>query len=245
MYICSLIPAVTAAASAPGLRSRKRVKRASLVIRVAVVLTAIAVAVAPPGAASVERWYAKWLYPILQANITSLSNRSPIALFDVAIIVFVLIAIGIWIWSIRLARKKQAMRSLARGLAATLTLLAVVYLWFLGRVGIELCAAAARITLAFDASRITPEAVRALAEHAVDRANKHTCRRTRRRLSRDHRFAAALDRRVAPGGERARTAARRRSSRRRSGRCSRRSIAPRASAASSARSFSRRCSIPI
>ena len=136
------------------------------------VLTAIAVAVAPPGAASVERWYANSLYPVLQSKITALSNRSPIALFDVAIIAFALIAIGIWIWSIRLARKKQAMRSLARGAAATLTLMAVIYLWFVGSWGLNYARPPLESRLAFDASRITPDAVRALAEHAVDRANK-------------------------------------------------------------------------
>ena len=136
------------------------------------VFTAIAVALFPPKAASVERWYARWLYPILQANLTALSNRSLIALFDIAIVVFVLAALGIWIWSIRLARKKQLMRSLARGLAATLTLFAVVYLWFLAAWGLNYARPPLESQLAFDASRVTTDAVRALAEHAVTRANQ-------------------------------------------------------------------------
>lgn len=136
------------------------------------VVVAAAAALAPPGPGWVERWYAKWLYPILQANLTSLSNRSPIALFDVAVIVFLLIAIGIWVRSIRLARKKQAMRSLARGLAATLTLFAVVYLWFLAAWGLNYARPSLESQIPFDASRVTPEAVRTLAEHAVTRANQ-------------------------------------------------------------------------
>jgi len=140
---------------------------------VVLVFTAIAVALFPPGAASVERWYAKWLYPTLQANLTALSNRSLIALFDIAIVVFVLAALGIWIWSIRLARKKQVLRSLARGLAATLTLCAVVYLWFLAAWGLNYARPPLESQLAFDASRVTTDAVRALAQHAVTRAN-HT-----------------------------------------------------------------------
>jgi len=148
------------------------VKRKSVIIRATLVLAAVAVALAPPGAGSVERWYARWLYPILQSNLTALSNRSPIALFDVAIAAFALILIGIWIWSIRLARKKQAMRSLARGLAATATLVAVIYLWFLASWGLNYARPPLESQLAFDRSRITPDAVRALAEHAVDRANK-------------------------------------------------------------------------
>jgi hypothetical protein len=134
-------------------------------------VVAALVALLPPGAFTVERFYAKWLYPILQANLTSLSNRSPIALFDVAVVVFILIALGIWVWSIRLARKQRVMRSLWRGVAATLTLLAVVYLWFLASWGLNYARPALESTMAFDASRVTPEAVRALAEHSVERAN--------------------------------------------------------------------------
>jgi hypothetical protein len=148
------------------------VKKASVAIRAIVVLTAVAVAVAPPGAVSVERWYAKWLYPIVQANLTSLSNRSPIALFDIAVVIFILIAIGIWVWSIRLARKKHAVRSLARGLFATLTLFAIVYLWFLAAWGLNYARPSLESQIPFDASRVTPDAVRALAEHAVNRANQ-------------------------------------------------------------------------
>jgi len=135
-------------------------------------LLAATVAVFPPGDFTVERYYSRWLYPILQANLTSLSNRSPIALFDVAIVVFILIAFGIWTWSIRLARKKQVIRSLWRGVVATLTLLAVVYLWFLASWGLNYARPPLESTLKYDASRITPEAVRVLAEYSIDRANE-------------------------------------------------------------------------
>lgn len=145
---------------------------AKAVAQLTLVIVASAIAFAPPDAASVERYYAKWLYPIFQANLTALSNRSPIALFDVAVVAFVIVAVGIWVWSIRLARKKQAMRSLARGLAATLTLLAVVYLWFLAAWGLNYARPSLESQIPFAASRVTPEAVRALAEHAVNRANQ-------------------------------------------------------------------------
>jgi Zn-dependent protease with chaperone function len=134
-------------------------------------LVAAAVALLPPGESTVERYYSRWLYPILQANLTSLSNRSPIALFDVAIFVFILILIGIWTWSIRLARKKPVIRSLWRGVVATLTLLAVVYLWFLASWGLNYARPPLESTLQYDASRVTPEAVRALAEYSIDQAN--------------------------------------------------------------------------
>ena len=147
-------------------------RKLSAWLRAGLILLALFVAVFPPRAATVERFYARWLYPILQQHLTALSNRLPIALFDVAIVTFLLIAIGIWTWSIRLARRKPAIRALARGFAATLTLLAVVYLWFLAAWGLNYARPPLESQIAFDASRITPEAVRTLAEHAISRANQ-------------------------------------------------------------------------
>ena len=135
-------------------------------------LVAAVVAFMPPGAVTVERWYSRWLYPIIQANVTSLSNRVPIALFDVTIVVLSLVAIGIWVWSIRLARKKQMLRSLWRGFVATLTLLAFVYLWFLAAWGLNYARPQLESQLPFDHSKVTPEAVRALAERAIAEANR-------------------------------------------------------------------------
>lgn len=140
----------------------------------ALIALATAAAVWPPGPSTIERYYSRWLYPVLQANVTALSNRSPIALFDLAVLVFLLFAIATWAWSIRLARKnkKQRWRTLARGLGATLTLFAVVYLWFLAAWGLNYARPPLESQIPFDASRVTPDAVRALAEHAVTRANQ-------------------------------------------------------------------------
>jgi hypothetical protein len=51
-------------------------------------------------------------------------------------------------------------------------LLAVVDLWFLAAWGLNYARPPLESQIAFDASRITPDAVRALADHAVDRANQ-------------------------------------------------------------------------
>jgi hypothetical protein len=142
-------------------------------LQLTLLFVAAVVAMLPPGAVSVERWYSDWLYPIIQANLTSLSNRSPIALFDVAIAVFALIAIGIWIRSLRLARKTGVVRSLWRGFVATLTLLAVIYLWFLAAWGLNYARPPLESQLAsYDKSKVTPLAVRLLAEHAIAQANR-------------------------------------------------------------------------
>lgn len=134
---------------------------------------AVVVAMFPPGAAAVDRVYWRGVYPTIQSALTSLSNRSPIAVFDIAIVILIAIAVSIWVWSIRLARKKQALRNLWRGFVATLTLLAVVYLWFLAAWGLNYARPPLELQLAsFDPSRVTPQAVRALAEHAIAQANR-------------------------------------------------------------------------
>ena len=113
------------------------------------------------------------------------------------------------------------------------------------RVGIQLRAAAARVADAVrpvDASR--PQAVRALAEHAVARSEPHLRRRHTPPAFRRFTIAAAADRRAACRSSE--SLGRPRTDDRRAAEvvvASRRSIARRASAGSSDRSFSRRCSI--
>ena len=120
------------------------------------------------------------------------------------------------------------MRSLGRGVVATLTLAAVIYLWFLAAWGLNYARPPLESALAYDASRITPDAVRALAEHAVDRANRTHAAAHAAGFPAIDAIAAAADRRAAPSGARARTAAPDGRGARRSDRCSRRSIARRA-----------------
>lgn len=129
-------------------------------------------AVVPPGEAAVERWYSDGLYPILQSRLTSLSNQSPIALFDLAVIGFLAALLILWGRSIKLARKKQPLLNLWRGFVATLTVLAVVYLWFLAAWGLNYARPRLEEQMTYDAAKITPHAVRALAEHAVAQANR-------------------------------------------------------------------------
>jgi hypothetical protein len=133
---------------------------------------AVLVAVFPPGAFAIERWYAKGLYPQLQAVTTSVSNRVPVALFDVAFIVLAIIAIVVWIHSIRVARRKRSIRPIGRGFVATLTLAALVYLWFLTAWGLNYARQPIESVMAYDASRVTPQAARALAEYAIAQANR-------------------------------------------------------------------------
>ncbi len=141
-------------------------------LQLATLTAAIAVALFPPGAGAVERWYARGLYPHMQSLITSVSNRVPVALFDVAVVVFAVIAIVTWIHSIRAARRKRSIRPIGRGLMATLTLAALIYLWFIAAWGLSYARQPIETVMAYDASRVTPQNVRALAEYAIAQANR-------------------------------------------------------------------------
>jgi hypothetical protein len=129
-------------------------------------------ALMPPGPHTIERFYARGFYPALQANLTAGSNRVPLALFDLTLIAAAMLLIGGWVFWFRRARRERSIRPIGRGLAVTVTGLAVGYLWFVTAWGFNYARAPLEERLPYDASRITPLAVRELAEHAVREANR-------------------------------------------------------------------------
>ena len=126
----------------------------------------------PPAAPTVERFYARGLYPILQWNLTALSNRAGLALFDITLIGVGLIALSGWIYWFRRARKERSIRPIGRGLSATVTAASVLYLWFLIAWGFNYARTPIESVVPYDEARVTPLAVRLLAEHAVREANR-------------------------------------------------------------------------
>ena len=148
------------------MKSRRRI------VQLIIIAIAALAAAFPPGAQTVERWYADWLYPIIQANVTSASNRVPIPLFDIALAGVVGALLIAWISWLRRARRERSLRPIGRALAGTLTTAAIVYLWFLAMWGLNYARPPLESVLPFDRSRITPAAVRALAEHAIVEANR-------------------------------------------------------------------------
>lgn len=119
-----------------------------------------------------ERFYARWLYLALQANLTSLSNRAALSLFDLTLTLAVVVLIGGWVFCVRRARKQRSFKPIGRGLFTTLTACALIYLWFLLAWGLNYQRPSLESVVPYDASRITPIAVRLLAEHAVREANR-------------------------------------------------------------------------
>ena len=114
------------------------------------------------------RLYGEWFYPRLQATLTPLSNRTSLPLFDI-IWIGIVLAVIVMLWlAVRRAWRARSLRALGSTLVTVVTIAAGLYLWFAlawgynyRRPGVE--AALPR----FSAARVTPEALRALAERAV------------------------------------------------------------------------------
>ena len=139
--------------------------------QLATIATALVVAVFRPGQFTVEDVYAKRVYPVIQANLTTLSNYSPVALLDIALVVTGVVVMATWIVSLKRAKKKR-LRGIGNALVSTLAIGAVIYLWFLCTWGFNYARPSLESRLPYDASRVMPEAVRALAEYAIEQANR-------------------------------------------------------------------------
>jgi Protein of unknown function (DUF3810) len=125
-----------------------------------------------PQSDSVRRTYSERLYPIIQSSLTSLSNRTQLALFDVTISVAIALLLFIVVMAVLRARRRHSVRPVGRGLLASVLLLTAIYLWFLVAWGLNYARPALERTVAFDAARITPVALQTLAERAVTETNR-------------------------------------------------------------------------
>lgn len=135
-------------------------------------LAAIVVSMAPLPAGFVERHYAGWLYPRLQASVTAWSNASAFALFDVLIVLAALLLIGVWIRSFGRARRIRSVAPLVRASIVTGTAVAVVYLWFALAWGLNYRRPPLETAIGYDAARVTPAALHALADRATVEVNR-------------------------------------------------------------------------
>ena len=146
-------------------------KRLSTIFRILIISVALIVAVFRPGQFTVEDLYAKRAYPVIQANLTTISNYSPVALIDIALVVAVVVVIATWFVSLKRARKKR-LRGIGNAIVSTITIAAVIYLWFLFTWGLNYARPSLESRLPYDASRVTPQAVRTLAEYTIEKANQ-------------------------------------------------------------------------
>jgi hypothetical protein len=138
---------------------------------IAVVLLALIAAVCallPSPPATVERVYSRGLYPIVQRLVTTVSNRVPFAVLDVAAGSLVLLGAALLVLRIR----RAGLRSTARpaGLVTT-AIAALIYLWFLGMWGLNYRRVPLEQKLEYDRSRLTRTAALAFANMAAAQVN--------------------------------------------------------------------------
>jgi hypothetical protein len=149
------------------------------VAKIVLVLLALGIASTPLPRTTIERVYTRGLYAKLQPRLTSVTNRSRIAWFDVGLVVLVVFAIALAI--VRLRRpprgRLRALGALAIDMAA---IAAVVYLWFLAVWGLNYQRERLRSQLDFQESRVTRDALRQLAERDVAFLNSHYAEAHRR-----------------------------------------------------------------
>ena len=140
-------------------------------LRPLVVVAAVLLAVAPLPAAWIEELYSRGLYLAIQNALTPLTGAAPVALFDLLLAG----ACGgvAWRWwaSIRRAGRGGRLRAALGAGWDTAVLLAAVYLVFLLAWGFNYRREPLGAALGFDAARVTPRAVAALAGESVERLN--------------------------------------------------------------------------
>ena len=137
--------------------------------RAALIGAAVAAAVVPLPAATVDRWYSARVYATLQPLLTSISNLAPFALLD-------LLTGGIAIAWIALAARDLRyapgrLRAAGRIASRTLVWCAALYLVFLALWGLNYRRPRLRDALAFEPAAVTPEAALAAGRLAADRLN--------------------------------------------------------------------------
>ncbi len=137
-------------------------------LRIAIVAAAIVVALVPLPPALIERWYSRGAYAALQPAVTTMSNVFPVALLDVAIAAWLVIAIAGFVWRVRTTGFGRSIRTLPFSIVFAA---AVVYVWFLLFWGLNYRRLPLEDKLAYDAARISSVQALTVGRMAVDQLN--------------------------------------------------------------------------
>ena len=117
--------------------------------------------------------YADRVYPSLQSVLTPLSNRTSLPLFDLVVLALGAGLVVAVVVAVRQAWKRRRFAPLLRVTLLVLTAVSLGYLWFLVAWGENYRRPGVESSLEdFRPGRVTPGAVRALAERAVVEANR-------------------------------------------------------------------------
>jgi uncharacterized protein DUF3810 len=140
-------------------------------IEIIIIIAALLLALFPPPASFVERFYSRGLYPWVQRLTTPLTNLAPFAIVD-ALLFALFIGLPAW-WIIRIVRAGRGRRGRAAGrllfdsLAFGAALfLAFEFLWGLNYVRIPIAA-----KVDYDEARLTDESLKQLARSTIAELN--------------------------------------------------------------------------
>ena len=137
-------------------------------LRVTLIMAALAAAVVPLPPRLVEAWYSHRIYPVIQRAVTPLSNAVPVAILDVAgLALLMVLVIGFW----RRLRRGGLARTLVSSALTILTLTAALFLIFLGLWGLNYRRLPLDEKLEYDRNRVTREAAAKLGDYAVREVN--------------------------------------------------------------------------
>jgi len=133
--------------------------------RLILIALALAAFLVPLPAESVERFYSSSLFPVIQSVVTSASNRTAAAWFDILVVLVSVAILGRCFVDVTRRRALDAIRRIA---VRVVTLGAVVSLLFFATWGLNYRRLPLREKLPFDSSRITPEGAVALGRETAE-----------------------------------------------------------------------------
>lgn len=120
----------------------------------------------------VERYYADWLYPALQAQLTSWSNTSRVSLFDALVLMTAAGLLIAWSRCVRGAWRQRSAARVGRGLWRTTVFASVLYVWFALAWGLNYARTPIEAAIGYEPSRVNTASLRALAERTTTEVNR-------------------------------------------------------------------------
>jgi hypothetical protein len=141
------------------------------VAKAALVVVAALLALLPLPASLVERIYSRGFYAALQPIVTSVTNRVPFALFDLAALGLSIFAIVVIARAVLGSVRRRRLAPLAQGAGNLAAAAAVVYLAFFLMWGLNYQREPVTTHVSFDARAVTPRALADMGAEAVRQVN--------------------------------------------------------------------------
>src|SRR4051812_32817412 len=98
-------------------------------LKILLILVAVVIAATPLSRSTVERVYSRGIYAAIQPPLTRATNASPVAWFDVALVVVAIIMFALIVK--RLRGRRGWLAAFATLAMDAVAMAAVLYLWFL------------------------------------------------------------------------------------------------------------------